>query len=67
MPEAVIARAHEINSRVKMIAVIEEEWAGLEFEPNARWCGINHLVAKVEPTLEAVIEEDGWDTIYMHK
>ena len=67
MPEAVIARAYEIKSRVKRIAGIEEEWAGLEFEPNARWCGINHLVAKVEPTLEAVIEEDGFETIYMHK
>jgi hypothetical protein len=48
-----------------MIRVIEQEWAGLEFKPSERWCGINALVDNFIPCLEEIVVNGGWDTHYM--
>ena len=48
-----------------MVQAIKEEWAGLEFEPTERWCGINHLVSRFKDTLDAIVDEEGYDTWYM--
>ena len=61
----VLARAGEIGTRVDMIRVIKEEWAGLEFERTERWCGINALVGNFVPCLKEIVENGGWDTSYM--
>ena len=62
----VLARATEINGLADHRRIIEEEWAGLEFDWTEHWCGINHLVLCMEDILEEVVEEDGYDTSYMH-
>ena len=61
----VLARAQQITSRELMVQAIKEEWAGLEFEPTERWCGINDLVSRFEDTLDAIVDEEGYDTWYM--
>ena len=63
----VMKRHKEIHSRADMIRIIKEEWAGLEFEPSDRWCGINHLVTNVpKAMLECIEVTKGYDTSY-HK
>ena len=63
----VLKRHREITGRADMIKVIKEEWAGLEFEPSDRWCGINHLVSNVpKAMLECIQVTKGYDTSY-HK
>ena len=63
----VLKRASEIRSRATMIKVIGEEWAGLPFETEegSNFIGINGLVRKYEEVLQAVVEENGWDTRFM--
>ena len=62
----VLARATEINGLAYHRRIVEEELAGLEFDRTEHWCGINHLVLCMEDILEEVVEEDGYDTSYMH-
>ena len=48
----VLARATEINGLADHRRIVEEEWAGLEFDRTEHWCGINHLVLCMEDILE---------------
>lgn len=64
----VLARANEINDKVAMRKVIDEEWEGLEFEqvPEKGWGGgVNNYVREWEKVLRAVVREKGYDTEYM--
>ena len=50
-----------------MIKVIGEEWASLPFEKEegSNFIGINGLVRKYDEVLQAVVDENGWDTRFM--
>ena len=65
----VLVRAPEISSHEDMRRVIKEEWDGLEFEetekPWGKWMGINWWCKKQKDILQAVVDNDGWDTKYM--
>ena len=69
MQMRVLQRACEIKSHEDMRRVIMEEWAGLEFEttekPWGKWTGINWWCNKQKDILQAVVDNDGWDTKYM--